>query len=160
MKRSVDVDISARTEPFWRLMIEEAVVVGPAPIIIVPYSKCGADITAAVLRTSNAPLGEFNVSHVANMPSGGGVGYLGTINGIHVYSARVMINQALLCSSQLIRSIEYDVVHGEGDVVDFSFVDGDDLANSRVRLRFSQNIEWADMPVVKFSFIPLEMSEV
>lgn len=82
------------------------------------------------------------------------MGYLGTINGIHAYSARVMINQALLCSSQLIRSINYNVVHGEGDVVDFSFVDGDDLANSRVRLRFSQNIEWADMPVVKFQFYP------
>jgi hypothetical protein len=59
--RSLAVDISAGTEPFWRLVIEEAAAVGPAPVIIVPYSRCGADITAAVLRTPSAPLGEFAV---------------------------------------------------------------------------------------------------
>jgi hypothetical protein len=79
--------------------------------------------------------------HVANMPSGGGTGYLGTINGVHVYSARIT-NLALLCSSRIIRAIDYDVVHGEGDVVDFTSIEGDDLAKSRVRLRFSQSIEW------------------
>jgi hypothetical protein len=157
-KRSLAVDVSGGTEPFWRLVIEEAAAVGPAPVIVVPYSRCGEDITAAVLQRPGAPLGEFTVSHVANMPTGGGTGYLGTINGVHVYSARVMINQALLCSSQIIRSIDYDIVHGEGDVVDFSFVDGDDLAKSKVRLRFSQHIEWADTPVVKFELMPREAS--
>jgi hypothetical protein len=152
-QRDVPVDLSAGTESFWRTVVAEAATVGPTPIVIVPYGGYGDEITAAVLQRPGAPLREFAVSHVANVPSGGGTGYLGTINEVHVYSARIT-NLALLCSSRIIRAIDYDVVHGEADVVDFSFIEGDDLAKSRVHLRFSQNIEWADTPIVKFNLTP------
>ncbi|WP_213772875.1 hypothetical protein [Bradyrhizobium sp. dw_78] len=154
------VDVSDGSEPFWRRVIEQAASVGPTPIAIVPHSGCGQDITAAVMGMPGAPLSDFDVWHVRNMPSGGGVGYQGTINGVHVYSANVMVNQALLCSSEIIRSIDYDVVHGDGDVVDFSFIDGEDLSRSKVRLRFSQHIEWADTPVVKFMWAVPDASHV
>jgi hypothetical protein len=71
-----------------------------------------------------------------------------------------MIDEALLCSGHIIRSIDYDVLHGEGDVVDFSFIEGEDLSRSKIRLRFCQYVEWADTPVVKFNIAPRKMSEV
>jgi hypothetical protein len=60
------------------------------------------------------------------------------------------VERALLCSGQIIRAIEYGVVHGQNDIVDFTFVDGDDLERSRVRLKFAQNIEWASDIFVEF----------
>jgi hypothetical protein len=86
---------------------------------------------------------------ITSPATGGGAGYLGTIEGVHVYSARIT-HKAVLFSSRLIRAIEYGVVHGTNDVVDFSFVDGEDLTKSRVRMKFAQHIEWADDGVVEF----------
>ena len=126
-KRIVSIDVSIGTETFWRRVIEEASTVGPAPIVIIPYPRFGEAITAATLRVPGAGLAGFNISHVANMPSGRGTGYLGTIEGTHVYSSQMMASRALLCSSQIIRAIQYGVVHGQSDIVDFAFVDGEDL---------------------------------
>jgi hypothetical protein len=149
-KRIVSIDGSDGTEIFWRRVVEEAPTVGSAPIVIIPYPRFGEEITAATLRTTGAGLAGFNISRVANMPSGGGSGYLGTIEGIHIYSSRMMVGKALLCSNQIIGAIEYGIVHDQNDIVDFTFVDGEDLERSRVRLKFAQNIEWANQILVEF----------
>jgi len=149
-KRIVSIDGSEGTEIFWRRVIDEAPTVGPAPIVIIPYPRFGEEITAATLRASGPGLAGFDVFHLPNMPSGGGSGYLGTTEGIHIYSSRMMVGKALLCSSQIIRAIEYGVVHEPNDIVDFTFVDCDDLERSRVRLKFAQNIEWASDIFVEF----------
>ncbi len=86
------------------------------------------------------------------MPSGGGVGYMGTIGGVHVYSANVMRNEAVLCSRHLLLGISYGVVHGQTDIVDLYFVDDDDPEKSRVRLKFAQDIRWAEFIFVEFKF--------
>jgi hypothetical protein len=63
-----------------------------------------------------------------------------------------LTEKALLCSSQIIRSIRYGTVHGENHVADFDFVDSDDPASSRVRIKLAQEIEWLDSQFVEFSF--------
>jgi hypothetical protein len=151
-KRVVTVDVSRGRELFWNRVIEEAAGVGPAPIVIVPYDGFGEDISHATMRLSGGGLPGFEVSHVPGMPSGGGAGYLGTINGVHVYTSSIMENQAVLCSSQIIRAIEYGIVHGEGDIVDLWFLDAEDLTKSNVKLKFAQKIDWADSPIVEFQF--------
>jgi hypothetical protein len=149
-KRIVPIGGSNKTEIFWRRVVQEAPTVGPAPVVIIPYPRFGEEIVAATLRTPGAGLAGFAISHVRNMTSGGDSGYLGTIEGIHIYSSRMMVEKALLCSSQIIRAIQYGVVHGQNDVVDFTFVDGEDLERSRVRMKFAQNIEWMNKAFVEF----------
>lgn len=149
-KRVATIDVSRGREPFWHRVIEEAAGVSPSPIVFIPYDGLGEDISQAAMRLSGSALSGFDVSHVSGMPSGGGAGYLGTINGVHVYTSSIMKNEAVLCSSQIIRGIDYGVVHGEVDIVDFWFLDAEDLTRSHVMLRFAQKSEWADSAVVEF----------
>ncbi len=152
-KRVVAVDVSDGTAAFWRRVTEEAPSVGPAPVVVVPYPDFGDDIVQASLRMPGAELMGFNVTMIPNIPTGGGTGYLGTIDGVHVYSARIMVEAAVLCSGHLIKGIEYGIVHGKDDIVDVGFIDGEDLSNCRVRLTFAQHIEWADNEVVEFMML-------
>ena len=152
-KKKVRVDISKSTEGFWKRVIAEGPGVGPAPILIAPYSPLGEEMFAAIHQRPGAKLTKYGVVHEKDVRSGGGVGYQGTIEGIRVYAGpNILTGKALLCSSQIIRSIRYGIVHGESDVADFEFVDSDDPAKSQVRIKFAQEIEWLDDQFVEFSF--------
>jgi hypothetical protein len=152
-KKKVRVDISKSTESFWKRVIAEASGVGPAPVLIAPYSPLGEEMFAAIHQRPGAKLTKYGVVHEKDVRSGGGVGYQGTIEGIRVYAGpNILTGKALLCSSQIIRSIRYGIVHGENDVADFEFVDSDDPAKSQVRIKFAQEIEWLDDQFVEFSF--------
>ena len=123
---------------------------GPDPIVLVPYQTLWGSNLGGQRGYLRGGLADFDVSHVDNMPSGGGVGYMGTIGGVHVYSANVMRNEAVLCSRHLLLGISYGVVHGQTDIVDLYFVDDDDPEKSRVRLKFAQDIRWAEFIFVEF----------
>lgn len=152
-KKKVRVDISKSTERFWKRVFAEAPGVGPAPILIVPYNPLGEEMFAALHRQPGVPLSKYNVVHEKGVPSGGGVGYQGTVEGIRVYAGPNILNEmGLLCSSQSIRSIRYGVIHGESAVADFTFLDGDDLAASRVKLKIAQEVDWSDDIFVEFRF--------
>lgn len=151
-KKTLQMDISKDTALFWEEVVAEAASVGPAPILIVQYSPLGEEVFAALHRLPSARLAQRDVVHEKGVPSGGGVGYHGTVEGIRVYAGPgILSGKALLCSSEIIRSIKYGSVHGS-DVADFSFVDGDDPANSRVNVKFAQKVEWLDTPLVEFDF--------
>lgn len=154
-KRIVPVDISEGTDPFWRRVIAEAPSVGPDPMVLVPFAGIGEEISMASIL-GGGPAG-LNVNRDTTIPSGG-TGYMGTVEGIPVYIAQVLTQQAILCSGSLLRTITYGVIHGREDIADFSFVDGDDPQRSRVRLKFAQRIEWADDVFVEFTFGPEERS--
>jgi hypothetical protein len=151
-KKKVRIDISKNTKRFWKRVIAESSDVGPSPILIAPYNPIGQEIFSAIHRMPGAGLSEYDVVHEKNVPSGGGVGYQGTVSGIRVYAGpNIMTGKALLCSSEIVRSISYGIVHGE-NVADFEFVDSDDPASSRVRVKFAQEIEWLDCQFVEFDF--------
>jgi hypothetical protein len=118
-------------------------------MVLVPFARIGEEITMAS-SLGGGPAG-LNTRGDTAMPSGGGTAYMGTIDGIHVYTAQGLTQQAILCSGRLLRVISYGVVRGRDEIADFSFVDGDDLQKSRVRLKFAQRIEWADDVFVEFT---------
>jgi hypothetical protein len=117
--------------------------------VLVPFPGIGEEIAMAP-TLGGGPAG-LSVHRDAATPSGGGTGYMGTVEGIPVYSAQVLTQQAILCSGCLLRAITYGVVHGRDDIADFFFVDGADPQESRVRLKFGQRIEWADDVLVEFT---------
>lgn len=137
----------------WRRVIDEAPTVGPEPMVLVPFSGFGEEISSAavqIILDGHAELNGFEITKVTGMPSGGGTGYMGTIEGIHVYSFNAMRDSAVLCSRHLLRGISYGIVHGGSDIVDFWFVESEDPETSQVRLKFAQGIEWADDVFVEF----------
>jgi hypothetical protein len=148
-KRVIAVDVSTSTDGFWRDVVRESSTVGPDPIVLVPYPAIGDQVSMAAMRREG--LGGFAVSHLKNMPSGHGTGYMGTIEGVHIYSATGLRTQALLCSGRLLREIDYGVVHEPADVADFSFIEGGDPRKSRIRLRFAQRLTWSDDVFVEFA---------
>jgi hypothetical protein len=152
-KRIVSMDVAEGTSAFWRHVIDEAPKVGPEPIVLVPFSVFGEEISAAAHRFSGGGLTGFEITHMSDTPSGGGTAYMGTIEGIHVYTAGVMTNSAVLCSLRLLRGICYGTVHGRSDIVDFWFVESEDPTASRVRLKFAQVIEWSDHVFVEFDIV-------
>jgi hypothetical protein len=149
-KRVVLLNVSGGRQVFWRSVLEESVNVGPSPLVIVPYENYGEDVNAVLWELGAEILEPYNVTRVDAMPSGGNANYLGTIEGVHVYSSGMMIDRAVLCSGHLIHAIEYGVVHGDHDICDFSIIDGEDLTKVRIRLTFAQRILWADWKFVEF----------
>jgi hypothetical protein len=146
-KRVIQISIADETDAFWRRAIAEAPTVGPDPILLVPYANLGDQIALATL--GNAPAG-MTVTREQQMPSGGGTGYLGSLDGIPVYSSQIFVDRAVLCSSRLLRAISYGVVHGTQDVADFEFIPNEEPEKSRIRLRFAQRSEWRDDVFVEF----------
>lgn len=149
-KRAVAVDVIDETDSFWRRVVEEAPNVGPEPIIIVPFSRFGDEIATAALPKIDGVVNRLNVTYVKDMPSGGGTGYMGTVEGVHVYSTNGLTDKAILLSRLSLRVLRYGVVHGKSDIVDFAFVENDNPEKSRVRLKFAQEINWTDEIVVEF----------
>jgi len=150
-KRHVSMNITEGTSPFWRRVIDEAPKVGPEPMVLVPYSILGKEISeAAHSILGTGLLTGFAITKVTDMPSGGGTGYMGTIEGVHVYSFGGIRDAAVLCSRRLLRGMRFGIVHGTSDIVDFWFVESEDPETSRVRLKFAPRIDWADDVYVQF----------
>ncbi|HUC51997.1 MAG TPA: hypothetical protein VMA30_21630 [Xanthobacteraceae bacterium] len=147
-KRLIPVGPSDDVSIFWVAVISEAPNVGPEPIVLVPYDTYGEAISAALITGSGEVAG-IEVKRADDIPSGGGPAYIGTIDGVHVYSWSVT-DAAILCSRHLLRGIKYGTVHGETDIVDFWFLEGDDPEKSRVGIKCAQHFDWADHEVVQF----------
>jgi hypothetical protein len=158
-KRVVSINISEGTEAFWRHVTKEASTVGPDPMVLVPFEPFGDEIAGVAQAFLGRGLVGFSVSHASNMPTGGGVAYVGTIDSVNVYSAQAIKNEAVLCSRHLVREINYGVVHAEADIIDFAFVDCDDPDASYVRLSFAQDIQWPDYVFVEYKIISTEVAQ-
>jgi hypothetical protein len=148
-KRIVPIDISESTLPFWERVISEAASVGPEPMVLVPFDPIGEEVSMASMQHQG--LGGFYLSREAGLPTGGGgTGYLASIEGIPVYAARILGMQAILCSRLMIRTIDYGGVDGKDEIVDFTFVDGEDAEKSQVRIQIAQRVNWSDDVFVEF----------
>ena len=121
-------------------------------MIPVPYKGIGDQVSMATIR---GDLLSGLASRVADMPSGEGIGYLGTIEGIHIYNAIVLTDRAILCSGLLLQQIDYGVVHGTEDIVDFNFIESDDPRKSGVRLKFAQRVNWSDDVFIEIRLNPI-----
>jgi hypothetical protein len=149
-KRVVPVDIAESTTPLWQSVTAAASTVGPQPMVLVPFTRIGEEISSALYLTGGHTPAGLAVTRDASIPTGGGTNYLGTVGNIPVYGTAALTNQAILCSGGLLRAISYAVVHGLDDIADFDFVEGEEPEKSRVRVKVAQHIEWGDDAFVEF----------
>ena len=144
------LDISAPTVNRWRTILDQTPRVGPRPTLLVPYEPFAEELSSwAYLRERPQ---EFDVEHVDGMPSGGGVGYVGTINGVHVYQFNGPSNRAILCSGQCLRSVTYQLLPDRDDLVDVSLEEREDPTKSRFRMRTAQVLDWSNDAILEFAW--------
>jgi hypothetical protein len=83
--RRKQVRVAASRYPlgFWKKVIELSTAVGPDPVLLVPFTPIGSDISR--WRYNPAPEG-LNVEFRQDRPTGAGFGYGATIDGINIYT--------------------------------------------------------------------------
>lgn len=148
----VEFDIRTGVRQFWRTVVARKTDVGEEPTILVPYAPLGEGVVLAAHGMPNNDLNEFQVETRAELSGGGGTAYLGTLEGIHVFSAQLKPGSVILFSGRALRRIRYGVVHGENQVADFSFEETDKPTESWVQLSFAQVVEWDESAVIEFTF--------
>jgi hypothetical protein len=80
-------------------------------------------------------------------PSGGGTPYVGTIDGVEVFSAAVEKHHSYLFSALMRESVSYRLVTPNA-FISAEFEQGDDPWNGAVLVRYAQHVEWRDMPII------------
>lgn len=97
-------------------------------------------------------LAGFTVNHDPGVPSGGNMGYIGSVEGVAVHSTPLLSGRGILCSSHLLRHIAYGNVRDDGSITDFSLIEGANLTECDFLFRFAQLLEWSDEEIIEFLF--------
>ncbi len=150
-KRSVTVDVSCGVMPLWEVVIADAPEVGPEPFLLVPYEGVGEQVSMRSYGLGG--LDALLVTREDDVPSGGGTGYLGTLEGIRVYHSNLGADKVVLCSGLLLRKLRYGSPTDSGFLADFDFLDGDNPEKNQVRLRFAQATVWSADVFVEYTLI-------
>jgi hypothetical protein len=81
------------------------------------------------------------------IPTGGGTGYVGTIDGVEVFTTDVEDGHSYLFSAIMLDVIAYRLVTS-GAFVSVAFEEGDNPWSGTVVVRFAQQVAWRDTPVL------------
>ena len=103
----------------------------------------------------NHGLDAFTIARKDDLSGGGGLAYVGTLNGIDVYQWN-SDREALLFCPRLAEALSYAPVGPNGEVVDFEFIDDQDPSESQIMLRFSQHVKWGLGPIIHFTIMERE----
>lgn len=147
------LDVTAEAPDRWRALLDRAPTVGPRPTLLVPFEPFGEELSTWTYSLER-PQG-FDIEHIDGMPSGGGTGYTGTINGVHVYVGDGLSNRAVLFSGSCLRRVSYQWLPDQEDVVDVSLIEGENPERSTLSIRTVQVAEWTADPVLEFAWSPI-----
>lgn len=131
---------------FWRFVVGQAAEVGAGATVLVPRTL-GGPVGQAAWGTRNVGLDEFSVERKPGKKGGGGIGYVGTLDGIDVFVTNDE-HDAFLFSNSIAVGISYGSIGPNDEVVDFEFVGDDDPERSKMKLRYSQQVLWREAPLV------------
>jgi hypothetical protein len=151
-RSSLNVRVREGVRLFWRTVIAAAPRIGKGATILVPFDTIGEGIGMAGHGGPNADLDEFVVVREEGVTGGGGTAYLGTIEGVRVFSADLKPGTAMMFSGNALRRIRYGEVSQDSQIADFDFEDTSNPSESWVRLRFAQTLEWDQSPMIEFIF--------
>jgi hypothetical protein len=146
------LDIAAAAPDRWRAILDRAPSVGPRPTLLAPFDPFGVEMSTWIYSSERPQ--EFNVEDINGTPTGAGVGYVGTINGVHVYQFAGLSDRAILCSGQCLRSVTYQVLPDHDDVVHVSLEEGGNPEKSQFVIRTAQVLDWSNDPILEFTWPP------
>jgi hypothetical protein len=96
------------------------------------------------------PLGRpagHHIEYVQGHPSGGGTGYIGTIDSVEVFTTDVEDGHSYLLSARMLESVSYRLVTPDA-FASVEFEEGDNPWGGTVVVRFAQEVVWRDTIVI------------
>lgn len=144
------IELSARIEDvaFWRIAAEKGKEVGPEPTILVSRQ----DHLYRFLYTSKGAAESLRIEHKQQKAEGS---YLGTIEGIDVFSAELSKSEAWLFSARSLERVEYGALGEQDQLILVDFEPADDKISGALRFQFEQIIKFKDLPIIELHF-PLQ----
>lgn len=136
---------------FWHVIVERAQRVPEPRVALVPQ-HLGEPVGQAAWGIANHGLDAFNIERKDDLGGGGGLAYVGTLNGIDVYQWNDDRDALLFCPL-MAEAIIYAPVGPNREVADFEFVDDQDPTQSQVKLRFSQDVKWSGGTIIHFAIL-------
>jgi hypothetical protein len=139
--------IDGSDEDFWDGAVQNAERVGPAATLLTRYDPFGAILS----RWTNSPPERRpagrRVEYVQGHASGGGTGYVGTLDRVEVFTADVKSGHSYLFSTQMLDAVSYRLVTPDA-FVSVKFEEGDNPWNGTIVVRFAQQVAWRDTAVI------------
>jgi hypothetical protein len=124
---------------------------GDKLVLLVPYKTFGNAIYMTASGYPTAGLEGYGITHEADVESGAGCTYVGTLSGIRIYSWQ-MQDAAILFSGDILKTIRFGCVRNIDAVFDFELFDTGDPMKSLVRMWLAPEFDWEDREVVVFEF--------
>ena len=134
---------------FWKKVVKLAADFGTDAVLLVPFDPIGSDISTWTYRHGDDLPAGLHVEFRQNQPTGGGTGYVATVEGSKFYTAQLPADRVWLFSARTLGSILYARLPS-GNLVDLVFDEADDPRQSTFVVSFAQMLEWHDLPIIEF----------
>lgn len=144
----IEIDRSTYPDSYWEIILARAQQAGPHTALLVPYNPIGDGIARWQYAQAERPAG-LEVQHLEGRPSGAGIGYVATVNGLDVFTAQVKQNHSYLFSTHKLKSVIYRWVE-PNKFISVEFQEGDDPQTGTIALRFSQEARWRPTRITQF----------
>jgi hypothetical protein len=132
---------------FWDAVVQNAGGMGSAVALLTDYDPFGAILSRWTHSPPDQRPAGRRIEYVQGHPSGGGTGYVGTIDDIEVFTTNVEDHHSYLFSSTMLDLVTYRLVAPDA-VVSLEFEEGDNPWSGTVVVRFAQEVLWQDAPVL------------
>jgi hypothetical protein len=141
------LEIDGSDEGFWGAVAQNALRVGSPATLLTNYDPFGAILS----RWANSPPdrhpADRQIEYVQGHAGGGGTGYVGTIDGVEVFTADVEDGHSYVFSALTLDVVSYRLVAPD-TFVSVDFEEGDNPWSGTVVVRFAQEVLWRDTPLI------------
>jgi hypothetical protein len=141
------LQIDSSDEGFWAAVVQNASRLGSAVTLLTDYDPFGAILSRwAISPPDRRPAGH-RIDYVQGHASGGGTGYVGTIDGVEVFTANVEDGHSYLFSALTLEVVSYYRVTPNAFVC-VEYEEGDNPWSGTIIVRFAQQAFWRDTPII------------
>ena len=144
------VVIQGGVEALWRTVVERAKAI-ESPMLLVPSGEVADNVLLRHYGGGGLLPNEFQVEHREDMRGGGGgVGYVGTVEGIHVFQCGLAPGRAMLYAGACLQRVTYAPLREVSEIADVEFVEEENPQKSGLRIKIAQALQWSDDQVLWF----------
>jgi hypothetical protein len=134
-------------ERFWGAVAQNAQRVGPPATLLTDYDPFGAILSRWTDSPPDRRPAGRRIEYVQGRPSGAGTHYVGTIDGVEVFTADVEDGHSYLFSARMLEAVSYHLVTPDA-FVSVKFEEADNPWSGTVVVRVAQQAVWRDTPVI------------
>jgi hypothetical protein len=146
-RRRESLQIEYPDNAFWNAVVQNAERMGSAATLLIDYDPFGAVLSRWTHSPPDQRPAGRRIEYVQGHPSGGGTGYVGTIDEVEVFTTNVEDRHSYLFSATMLDLVTYRLVAPDA-FVSVEFEEGDNPWSGTVVVRFAQEALWRDAPVL------------